>query len=134
MERLRDWIRDQTGLVQTSDIALLVLLLLGASLLDWRSGEVAHDKPVAEISTITRFGAYESQYDPGMTFVSAQDQQGLVGGTAVQPDRIAGCHVGDKVRAQRLGVSLTLDPEPCPIKLRADEIETLGPHQTTSAK
>ena len=120
MKKLRvlvDWLRFE--FIRSFGLMALALsaLLIGWSLYVYRFNEVSRGRGKPVIAVITGFGAGTDRFNLSV-FVSAQDAKGIVGGANVKPNNIAGCRVGDKIRAIRDGISLTLLPAPCPINLQ----------------
>jgi hypothetical protein len=119
MARLQKWLRYKTYQVRDAGMGCLALLFIAVTLafvayfLEMEA--IANRKTTPLIATITGFGMNGSKYNGGTVFVSAQDAEGLVGVIPVKAYRVAGCNVGDKIRAARFGRALTLDPPPCPI-------------------
>lgn len=82
---------------------------------------IGNRKTTPEVATIVGFGVYEGSWHAGSAIVSARDQMGRTGEVMVTPDQIRGCHVGDAIRAEAYGLTLDVDPAPCPIKLERGE-------------
>ncbi|EJL30198.1 hypothetical protein [Novosphingobium sp. AP12] len=82
-------------------------------------GDVAESrKAIPVIATITDLKVGGSKYRPGLIgVVYAQDAAGLIGFKSVYPHEIAGCEIGDKIRAKRSGIALALVSSPCPINM-----------------
>lgn len=128
MNRLIEWLRIDIILLRSSAIGCLVLTFAAVSLgmiaLELVSNANSGGETTPEIATIVGFGAYQGSWHAGYVIVSARDPKGLTGTAMVHPSLIVRCHVGDKVRAERYGLTLYLDPAPCPIKLEASEAKT----------
>lgn len=102
-----------------SGLALILILIisvgLALGLYTLAVDDIDRQPGTVLLATITELRVGASKYRPGLkAIVVAQDQQGVIGRTAVQASLVAGCHVGSKVRAKRSGVTLTLEPAPCP--------------------
>jgi hypothetical protein len=128
MNRLIEWLRIDIILLRSSGLGCLILTF-GAVASALTAFEIVNNansngKTTPEIATIVGFGAYQGSWHAGYVVVSARDPKGLTGTAMVQPSQIAGCHVGDKVRAGLYGLTLYLDPAPCPITLETREAET----------
>ena len=68
--------------------------------------------PVTAKITYISVGA--SKYRKGLNaLIVAQDHKGHVGQTSIPYDIIAGCKIGDKIKAIRSGLVLILEPANC---------------------
>ncbi|WPZ03306.1 hypothetical protein T8S45_10760 [Blastomonas marina] len=66
-------------------------------------------------ATITSMGVGSNRFQgrtPGYR-VSARTADGIRGSTIVLPKRVEGCEVGDRIRAEKVGMKLYLKPAPC---------------------
>jgi len=101
------------GVVSVAFMAIgFLVALVGSAFVDL-------DRRRTVIATISGFGTGGAR-NPSW-IVTAQDAQGLTGSAGVRVDQIAGCQVGDKIRARQIGLTLRLDPAPCPVHLKPNE-------------
>ena len=131
MNRLIAWLRNDIITLRTSGIGCLVMTFLGmASIMttcELANTAMSNRETTPEIATIVGFGVYEGRWHAGSAIVSARDRRGRTGDALVSPSQIRGCHVGDAIRAGAYGLTIDIDPAPCPIKLEAGEVETRAP-------
>jgi hypothetical protein len=115
--RLDDW-RDRIASFRDSGLALLLLLLVILCAImavftrppDY--GQERHEgTPV--LAKITRIGASGSKYRPYLRTVTIQDDSGVDHYLTEPVDMIAGCKIGDSVKAIRSGPDFTLQPMTC---------------------
>ena len=121
---LKWWFSIEAFQIGRSGIGFLLVALSVPALLYVLLGRgedsIRHRKTVPVIATIKSFGL-GGRFYPGLTRVRAQDDKGLTGVAAVPGYRLLGCNVGDKIRADRAGITLMLEPAPCPITLLPGE-------------
>ena len=118
------WLSIERFEISTSGAGFLIPAFLIVALLFVVVGKaydaLNHRKTTPVIATIKSFGL-GGKYYPGNTVVRAQDDRGLTGLVSVPSYQLLGCKVGDKIRAERYGIALTLEPAPCPIVLKPGE-------------
>jgi hypothetical protein len=123
VKRLWSWLRYDVLGAEAGGM-ILAFLVIGAALgivfLETNLHRTEQGTPV--IAVITAFAPSMSTTNPGFGSVHARDDAGLTGVQAVAPCQIAGCEVGDEIRAERVGVWLKLKPAPCPIAPQAASI------------
>lgn len=116
VKRLWLWARyDVLGDGLSCLILLFFCAAVGLGLLGYELKEQAKRKTTPVTATITAFELSKSRVRPNFGVVYAQGPDGLIGSQAIQLNQIVGCKVGDRIRAERYGISLTLKPAPCPI-------------------
>ena len=121
------WLHGQIIVARSMGLMPLILAFVAAAVLAIAIGQLDRDRqrrkrsPV--IAVITGFGVQESRWHPG-PIVVAQDVDGVTGSALVQPGQIAGCRVGDKIRAERDGMALYPRPAPCPIQLHPSLLQS----------
>jgi hypothetical protein len=124
--RLLRWLSLRSFELKSTGIGIFLIVLIAVSFVIVLVGrafdDLDHRKTTPVIATITGFGTGSPRRPTWI--VTAQDAEGLTGVAGVPVDRIAGCRVGDKIRARQVGLTLRLDPAPCPIKLRPGEAKT----------
>ena len=127
MSGLLQWLRGQIIVARSMGLISLILAFVAAAVLAIAIGQLDHDrqrrKKSPVIAVITGFGVQESRWHPG-PIVVAQDVDGITGSALVKPGQIAGCRVGDKIRAERDGLALYPRPAPCPIQFRPSELRS----------
>lgn len=97
-------------------VILLLLLVVALAMVFFFQRDVERKarKGLPVVATITKLGFGVSKYQPGlMAGVTAQDEQGTIGRDSVEAAFVAGCKVGDKIKARRAGSELILEPTPC---------------------
>ncbi|KRB85463.1 hypothetical protein ASE00_01300 [Sphingomonas sp. Root710] len=112
------WFQGKIFQLRSSGSGVLIIMFVVVSVIMTTctvSDRSAREGAVPEMATITGFGAYEGRWYVGHVRVSAEDAKGVTGEILVLPRQIAGCKVGDKIRAKRSGIALYLSPAPCPI-------------------
>jgi len=121
------WLHGQIILARSMGLVPLVLAFVAAAVLAMAIGQLDQDRQLRKkspvVAVITGFGVQESRWHPG-PIVVAQDLDGITGSALVQPGQIAGCRVGDKIRAERDGMALYPRPAPCPIQLRPSDLQS----------
>jgi hypothetical protein len=116
VRRLRSWLRYEVFGSDTGGIILAFLIAAAVvGLICYAENQRALRKTTPVIATITAFAPSLSTTRPSFGGVYARDAAGLVGAASIRPSQIIGCKVGDLIRAERVGSSLVLKPEPCPI-------------------
>jgi hypothetical protein len=118
---LARWLGGERYRLRSSGVGFLLATFFVASVIlfvaDWAYDAIGHRKTTPVIATIRGVGLC-GKYHPGQIRVIAQDDERLTGSACVTANMFLGCRVGDKVRAGRYGLALTVDPAPCPIKLQ----------------
>ena len=126
--RLLDWLSLKYWQLRSTGVGVVILACGAMGLLMGfvsRAGDNLNQqkaKPI--IATINGFGIGGTR-NPTL-IVTAQDAQGLTGSSGARLYQIQGCHIGDKIRARKIGLALWLDPAPCPIHLRTDEAKMVA--------
>ncbi|WP_162256477.1 hypothetical protein [Sphingomonas sp. Root710] len=110
-----DWLRYRFW---ASGLSVIVVLLFIVALIMvfffQRDIERKSQEGILVSATITKIGFGVSKYRPGvMAGVTAEDDTGLVASESVEAAFVAGCKVGDKIKAKRAGSELILEPMPC---------------------
>ncbi len=105
------------GQIRLAVVLLLPIIPLVALLtLFWRDPlDIEKQDGVSVQAYITNISNPSSRYQghyPGLR-VRAQSEEGIFGTTTVIPSDIAGCEVGDAIKAEQVGLKLYLEPEPC---------------------
>ncbi len=126
MEGLINWLRFARAAERDSGLGVVFVCFLGFVALfvtiGFANQAIGDRKTTPEVATIVGFGVYEGRWHAGSAIVSARDHMGRTGAVMVTPDQIRGCHVGDAIRAGAYGLTLDVDPAPCPIKLEGGEV------------
>lgn len=124
MSGLLRWLHGRIITARSAGLIPLAVAFVAASVLMIMIGQLNNDrqrrKKSPVIAVITGFGLQESRWHPG-PIVVAQDLDGITGSALVRPEQIAGCSVGDIIRAERDEMALYPRPAPCPIQLRPNE-------------
>ena len=136
MRGLIAWLRTETLVVRSSGMGCLAGLFLAAlflaalSIFVWfgyNNIRLSNEQTTPEIARIVGLGVSEGRWHAGEAVVVGRDAGGRTGATRVQPSQIAGCHVGDNIIAQQTGMVIHIEPAPCPISIRPNEVyETIS--------
>ncbi len=93
-------------------LLLLAVVLVMAFFFQW-DVERRTQKGLPVVATITELRIGATKYSGPRAGVVAQDEHGTIGRESVDLIFIAGCKVGDKIKAKRAGAELILEPAPC---------------------
>ena len=128
MKGLINWLRFARAEERSSGIGYIIVCFVGFAalfvIIGFANQAISARKTTPEIATIVGFGVYEGRWHAGSAIVTARDHRGRTGSVMVDPSQIRGCHVGDAIRAGAYGLTIDVDPAPCPIKLERGEVET----------